>query len=203
MSRRSEEGLRNTVAQEAARLMADEGVRDFGSAKRKAAERLGVSPRCRLPTNGEIQAALVAHQRLFLGELHDDTILRKRETAMEAMRLLDDFGAKLVGPVLAGTSAEHGEVNLHVFADAPDDIVHALMSFGIPFEDGRRRYRMSDGTQGERPVYRFIAGEERVELTVFDRREVSSPPLSPVDGKPMRRAGMAEVESLLDRVAGP
>ena len=183
-------------------MMAEEGVRGFGAAKRKAAERLGVSPRHRLPTNGEIQEALLAYQRLFMGELHDDTIVRKRETALEAMRLLDDFGARLVGPVLAGTSAESGEVNLHVFAEAPDDVAHALMAFGIPFEDGLRRYRMADGSQSERPVYRFVAGEERVELTVFGRREVSAPPLSPVDGKPMRRAGLSEVEGLLERAGG-
>jgi hypothetical protein len=198
MSRRSEEGLRVTVAQEAARLMAEEGIRDFGSAKRKAADRLGISPRYRLPTNGEIQDALVAHQRLFLGELHDDTISRKRETALEAIKLFDDFGPKLVGAVLDGTCGEHGEVNLHVFADAPDDIAHALMGFGIPFEDGFRRYRMPDGGQAERSVYRFMAGDERIELTVFDRREVGSSPLSPVDGKPMRRAGLAEVNDLLE-----
>ena len=45
MSRRSEEGLRSTLANEAARLMAEEGIRDFGLAKRKAAERLGAGIR--------------------------------------------------------------------------------------------------------------------------------------------------------------
>jgi hypothetical protein len=37
------DNLRRTLAQEAARIMAEHGVQDFLIAKRKAAERLGVS----------------------------------------------------------------------------------------------------------------------------------------------------------------
>lgn len=197
MSRRSEDGLRYSLAQEAARIMAEEGMRDFGSAKRKAAQRLGVSPRYRLPSNSEIQEALVGYQRLFLGEAHDDAIARKRGSALQAMHMFRAFSPKLVGPVLAGTADASGAVNLHVFADAPDEVLHLLMGHGIPFEEGARRYRLADGGQAERPVFRFVAGDDHMELTVFDRREVSRPPLSPVDGRPMRRAGAGEVEGLI------
>ena len=57
---------RHLLAQEAARIMAEEGVRDFRFAKRKAAERLGFDPRSlHLPTNLEVEQALAEHQRLF------------------------------------------------------------------------------------------------------------------------------------------
>ena len=59
--------LRRLLTQEAARIMSDEGVRDFLFAKRKAAERLGLDPRrMHLPTNMEVEAALAEHFDLRL-----------------------------------------------------------------------------------------------------------------------------------------
>ena len=54
------------IAQEAARLMSEHGIRDFHHAKRKAAERLGIADTQSLPRNAEIEQALREHQRLFL-----------------------------------------------------------------------------------------------------------------------------------------
>ena len=61
--------MRQRLALEAARIMAEEGVNDYHLAKRKAAVRLGVagsrnSPR-NLPRNDEIQQALEEYLRLF------------------------------------------------------------------------------------------------------------------------------------------
>ena len=62
------ENLRRALAQEAARVMIEQGIRDFLFAKRKAAERFGVTDSAVLPKNTEIEAALREHQRLFGGE---------------------------------------------------------------------------------------------------------------------------------------
>ena len=56
--------LRQAVADEAARIMNEQGVDDFLLAKRKAAERLGVTDASILPRNTEIEAAMMAHHRL-------------------------------------------------------------------------------------------------------------------------------------------
>ena len=62
--------LRQAVAEEAARVMSEQGIDDFLFAKRKAAERLGVVDAAILPRNTEIEAALFARQRLFSGGRH-------------------------------------------------------------------------------------------------------------------------------------
>ena len=67
------DALRMTIAQEAARLIAEHGIHDYGLAKRKAAERLGVDTDCAvLPRNVEVEAALMERQRLFGGNSHGD-----------------------------------------------------------------------------------------------------------------------------------
>jgi hypothetical protein len=92
--------LRQAVAEEAARIMREQGVDDFLLAKRKAAERLGVTDASILPRNTEIEAARVAHQRLFASERHGVELASLRRAALEAMRLMSDFQPRLVGPVL-------------------------------------------------------------------------------------------------------
>ena len=57
--------LRRQLAADAARIMAEEGVRDFHAAKRKAAARLGLPETKHLPGNDEVDSALQEYLRLF------------------------------------------------------------------------------------------------------------------------------------------
>ena len=72
------ENLRRALAQEAARLMAEHGIHDFLTAKRKAAERFGVTDNGALPKNTEIETALAEYQRLFGGETHGESLYAQR-----------------------------------------------------------------------------------------------------------------------------
>src|SRR5512145_1267532 len=114
--------LRQAVADEAARIMTEQGVDDFLLAKRKAAERLGVTDASILPRNTEIEAAMIAHHRLFSNDRHDADLVRLRRAALDAMRLMADFQPRLVGPVLIGTASPHSEINLHLFSETPEAV---------------------------------------------------------------------------------
>src|SRR5260221_6241596 len=109
------EDLRNALAQEAARLMADHGIEDSLQAKRKAADRLGVSDVAVLPKNIEIEAALRAHQRLFGRDSHDHTLREQRRIALDTMRMRDEFQPRLVGSVLTGTATKYSAIKLPQF----------------------------------------------------------------------------------------
>src|SRR5688500_12314787 len=121
------EQLRRALAQEAARIMSEQGIDDYRLAKRKAAERLGATDISVLPKNTEIEAALAEHQRLFEADTHSSTLADLRRTALHAMRVLRKFEPRLVGPVLSGTASAHSEVNLHLFADGAEQVVLHLM----------------------------------------------------------------------------
>src|SRR6516162_4394192 len=92
------ENLRRALAQEAARIMAEHGIRDFLVAKRKAAERFGVVDGAVLPKNTEIETALAEYQRLFGGASHLRTLHGQRRAALLAMQRLRAFEPRLVGP---------------------------------------------------------------------------------------------------------
>ncbi|MGH7107738.1 MAG: hypothetical protein ACREFT_14655, partial [Acetobacteraceae bacterium] len=123
--------LRRRVALEAARLISEQGIRDYRMAKRKAAERIGVHDEGFLPRNREIEDALREHQRLFRGDEQPRAQQFRLETARDAMRFLARFEPRLVGPVLEGTADVHSPVSLHVFEDTPEAAARFLHDHGI------------------------------------------------------------------------
>src|ERR1700741_931075 len=135
------ENLRRALAQEAARIMSEHGIRDFLTAKRKAAERFGVVDGSVLPRNTEIEDALAEYQRLFGGNKHTQTLAGQRSAALSAMQLLSDFEPRLVGSVLSGTATEHNDIQLHLFAERAESITFRLIDLGIEHEVVERRVR--------------------------------------------------------------
>jgi hypothetical protein len=186
------------VAQEAARLMSEHGIRDFHHAKLKAAERLGILDTQALPRNLEIEQALREHQRLFLADSQPQLLRQRREAAVEAMRFLAAFEPRLVGAVLEGTADAHSAVCLHVYSDDPEAVALYLREHGVPIDTQVRRLRYSRDDQPEYPVLLFAADELPFDLTVLPRDALRQAPLDRADDRPMRRASLAQVEMLLD-----
>jgi hypothetical protein len=189
--------LRRQIALEAARLMSEHGIRDFHLAKRKAAERLGAGEDVGLPKNSEIEDALREHQRLFHADEQPARLRQLREVAREAMHFFVRFQPRLVGPVLDGTADRHSAVCLHLFSDAPEDVVAFLGEQGIPYEEQNRRLRTSHDAQREYPVLLFSADEVAIDLTVLPLDAIRQAPLDRIGDRPMRRAALAALEELL------
>ena len=102
-----------------------------------------------------------------------------------------------MGPVLSGTASEHAIVYLHLFSDPAEDVAVFLMEKGIPYEPSARKLKTGAGVQHEYPVYKFVAGDVPIEVTVFDVDGIREAPASPVDGRPMKRGSLRDVELLL------
>jgi hypothetical protein len=192
------DNLRRALAQEAARIMAEHGVRDFLIAKRKAAERFGVTDGAALlPKNSEIESALAEYQRLFGGASHLQSLDAQRRAALSAMRYLREFEPRLVGAVLAGTATQHTEVQLHLFTERAESVTLKLLDQGIPHEVTERRVKLTPERVRAYPGVRFQVDDQPIEATVFPTDGIRQAPVSPVDGRPMRRASALEVEALL------
>ena len=200
MAKRSVRGdmLRRALAQEAARIIVEHGVDDYLMAKRKAAERFGVTDHAVLPKNTEIEEALATHHRLFGADSHEDELAGLRRHAVEAMRLLEEFEPRLVGPVLSGNASAHSTIQLHLFADTPEAVVLRLMEAGVKYHVGQRRVRVLRDATEPYPTIEFSNADADVEAVVFPRDGIRQSPFGPVDRRPMRRATRQEVEALLD-----
>lgn len=194
---------RQRLAHEAARLMAESGLRDYHQAKLKAALRLGVSDEASLPRNREIDAALREYQRLFQPD-NTSALRQRREAALHALEFFAGFDPRLVGPVLDGTADAHSPVAVHLHSDDADAASRFLEQHGIPAEVRSRRVRLDRERSGEFPVWLFSADEIAFELTVLPHDVLRQAPLSALDQKPLRRASAAQLRQLLagDGAAG-
>lgn len=188
---------RHRLAHEAARLMAESGIRDYHQAKLKAAERLGIHDDASLPRNGEIDEALREYQRLFQGDAQPDALDTRRRAALQALEFFEAFRPRLVGRVLDGTADVHTPVSLHLHADDADAIARFLADAGIPAEPGWRRLRLDRVRELDAPAWAFSADGLAFDLTVLPLDTLRQAPLSAVDERPMARASASQLRTLL------
>jgi len=193
--------MRQSLAMEAARILAASGGRDYFAAKRKAAAHLGAHDTRNMPSNAEIEQALTDYQRIFHADTQPEQLRRLREAALEALAFFADFAPRLVGPVLNGTADANTPVTLHLFSDTPEAVGLFLVHHGIPYDEASSRLRFGSEAVVAYPSFRFVAGEQRIEVIVFPVDGQRQAPLSPVDGRPMRRAGIDAVRALLQESA--
>jgi hypothetical protein len=193
----NDDRARRMLAQEAARIIVNHGVRDYRAAKMKAAERLGFNTRGSLPRNAEIERAVSEHLALFGRESHADFLRAMRQVALSAMELLKSFAPRLVGPVLNGTADSNSAVNLHVFADSPELVAHTLTDLGFSYRPYERKLKSRPDTAETFAGFQFLYEDASVEATVFPVDGIRQAPLSPITGKPMQRADTDIIRDLI------
>lgn len=196
-------GLRARITAEAARLMYEEGVKQYFTAKRMAARRMlgrsgGKKLRYRpqdLPSNGEIREALLHLAELAEGSLRTRRLFAMRIVALEAMRALAPFEPRLIGSVGSGHIRRGSDVDLQVFTDDEGALEAHLGALGWVFE--RERVTILKFGEIREYVHFHVADVFPIELTVYARRELRFRPRSSTDGKPIQRIGAAALEALL------
>ena len=191
---------RKLVAQEAARIIVNHGVRDYRLAKQKAADRLGIVSRGALPGNAEVETAVAEHLEIFGGDSHADHLRLMRMAALSAMEMLVSFTPRLVGPVLVGTADENSAVNLHLFADSPETVAMELSFMGISYRPYERRLKSRRNRVETYAGFEFHHSNSAIQATVFPIDGIRQAPMSPIDGKPMKRAASDAVQQLLEHV---
>ncbi len=189
--------MRQQLAQEAARLIAEDGIKDFQTAKQKAALRLHAPQTHNLPRNDEIQLALNQYQRLFKADSQPHHLRRLRQISCEAMRFFESFEPRLVGTVLDGSANEYSEITLHLFTDTQEDLSIFLLDQGIPFEQCSQTVRMPNDASVLIPGYRLVMQDAPVLLLVFDHKGMRQAPRCPTTSRPMQRFSLKKVEELI------
>jgi predicted nucleotidyltransferase len=198
---RKEDRVRRLIAQEAARIMYEEGVSEYRDAKRKAARQFGpekaLSLGSHLPSNAEIHGELQRLIGLYEEEVLPERLLRLRLGALRLMEMLAPFRPYLVGSVLSGAVTEKSDIDLHLFAQSCEEVEEFLRREGIPFEQEVVTIRHG----GEFFDYPHLYLEEEgvvVECSVYPLQEIHRIPKSSITGRPMERANGKRLRKLIE-----
>lgn len=193
-----EKNLRQLVADETARLIYEEGYRDYRVAKQKAAQRLGADNQAKnQPSNEEIEQALQDYVQLLDPQEHQTTLRLHREIALEAMEFLKPFRPFLTGAALDGTSGALSAVTLHLSANRAEDVMFHLEEQHIPFQIQDRKVKAGK-KQDYFPLLRLYVDNVEVELMIFpDDGHASMSALNSMTGKGIKRADAKRLQEIL------
>ena len=184
------------LAAEAARIYVEEALTDYGAAKRRAAERLGLSGRGGLPDNLRVEAEVIAYQRLFGGSAYVTRLQALRRTAVQAMQLLAPFAPRLTGATVSGAVSAAHRVQLHAFPDKPELVDVFLSDRGFRITESERDYRYGNGRVESIPVVGFMAEAVGVDVALFAPGDERHAPIAPASGRTAVRLTLAEAQAL-------
>lgn len=156
--------MREQLAHQAAKLIAEAGAADFASAKHKAARQLGATDTRHLPSNKQILDALQSYRALYQTDSHPDVLQRLRREALDCMRLFSVFNPYLTGSVLNGAAGENSDINLMLFSDDAKAVLLFLLKTKLDFEDGEWRLRLG-GTESTVPSY-TLTGDSGTQIHI-------------------------------------
>jgi hypothetical protein len=205
MSAERHGGVRAVIAKLAAEIMLTEEVKQYFTAKRLAAKRLlgrsgakGLRFRPRdLPSNGEIKDALLALVIEIEGDSRTKRLFAMRIVALEAMVALEAFAPRLIGSVATGHVRRGSDIDLHVFAQDPLDVIAHVTRLGWTHDV----HEVSIVKRGRPLEFTHVIVEDvfPIELTVYAPMELRHRPRSSTDGKPIVRLSVSALSALCAR----
>jgi hypothetical protein len=188
--------LRVRIAHLAARIMAEDGVDDFGYAKRKAAKQAGALDARAMPDNEEIEQALAMYRQIYQQQEHASVLAHLRKQALNVMRMLERFNPHLTGSVLSGVAGKYSDIDVQLFADSTKDVEIYLLNQGIRYRGSQVKLHLNR-IEKVLPVLSFEHEEIEVRLTAFDRHDLRHVVRSTPLGKPFERASISDVEAIV------
>jgi len=151
--------IRELIAQESAKVIIDEGINDYLTAKTKAADRLGFSGQKYLPKNKEIESAIEQHTQLFNKNTHQTQQQKLRFIALEVMEFLKDFKPYLTENILHGHVGQYNDIILYLPIKTPEEIMIKLYNSSIPFKEISHKL-----SNKEYPALQLVADETTIRL---------------------------------------
>jgi hypothetical protein len=188
--------LRREIAALAARMIAEDGISDYGFAKRKAARQLGAVNADELPNNAEIDAEVRTYLAIFQDEEHLERQQVMRIAAAEVMRELDAFRPYLTGAVLEGTAGRYAEVEIDLFPESAKEVEIFFLNHGVAYEHREPRRNQPDAPEA---ILVFDWGDVPVKLRIYSPDVERLSRRSPHGARQMERARLATVEALIEQ----
>ena len=200
--------LRQLVAQQAARMMAEDGISDYGYAKKKAGRQLGVVDANCLPSNAEIEEEIRLFHEIYNSDNQPQALRQLREDALATMQIFERFNPHLTGSVLDGTAGQYAETHIHLFADSAKDVEIFLLNQQIPYESNDKSYRIRDRKAGEKkggermkvPMFTLEGPNGFIKLSVFEFDDIRFSTKHPASGGNADRIDAAGLQALLAEI---
>lgn len=179
-------GAKWEIAQAAARIMHQQRLQEYGIAKRKALESLGLPHREALPENKLVDEALKEQLALFANEADRNWSTALLQAAQDASEFLAGFSHYIGGSLASQTSKQDDRLEVHLYCDTPEALLWVLQDNSIPYDESQRVVRIGRQVEKEFPCFSFVANSIAISITVFPDTRPQARPCD-TDGSPRPR----------------
>lgn len=161
---------RKRVAREAATLLYTSQEKEYKQAKRLAAKMLRVRV---LPSNLEVAQELDKIAEEKEGSSRRELLSRMRKEALQIMKTLEDFNARLVGSVWRGTARRDSDIDILAFSQDPKPVLGQLQKFGFQVTSSEWRSVTKRGRkEASFHIHLVLSSGDEAEVTVRESEKL-------------------------------
>ena len=125
--------LTDEIAHTTARIVVEEGL-EWGPAKHRALQQMGLPARTPLPNNDLVEDAVRAYLALYCADTQPRELRALRQLAWVWMERMAAFRPHLGGAVWRGTATRLSDIYLQLFCDDPKSAEIALIDHRVSYE---------------------------------------------------------------------
>ena len=130
----SSKNIKVSVANLAAQLIMEEGIKDYLFAKKKAARSLGLNENTNLPTNSQVDKAIDDFNKIFNPNIDIEFLQQFKTQALEVMNIFKNFKPHLMNQLSQGIIPKFPEIKINLFADNLKDIEYVLLNTEMSYD---------------------------------------------------------------------
>lgn len=194
------DGVKWEIAQAAAAKIVDDGM-PWASAKRHAAQDLGLPTRTALPGNDLVLQAVREHIALYCADTQPQQLFELRQLALRWMDRMHAYHPYVSGAVWLGIATSWSDVHLDLYCDDPKMPEIDLLNQGLSFDTGE-----GVGARGEAVPQIIVMAQlpqwrnaVAVVMTIYDANDLRGALKAGASGEAPR----GDAKALRQRVEAP
>ena len=141
----SSKNIKISVANLAAQLIMEEGIKDYLFAKKKAAKSLGLNENVSLPTNSQIDKAIDDFNKIFNPNIDIEFLQQFKNQALEVMNIFKNFKPHLMNQLSQGIIPKFPEIKINLFADNLKDVEYVLLNSELSYDFKEVKMNIKEG----------------------------------------------------------
>jgi len=174
MAKDHTKNVRLSIASKAAEIIMEEGINDYQYAKKKAVRYLDLDASDILPSNDEIDKALINYRLIFTAEVDIDLVKILKTEALAIMAFFADFNPYFVTQIFEGLLPKYPIIQINLFSDNMKEIEYVLLNNNIPF--ATKDFNISEKRTKKQsvkkiPIILIESGSIPIELKIFEAHD--------------------------------
>ena len=148
----SSKNIKLSVANLAAQLIMEDGIKDYLYAKKKAAKSLGINENANLPTNSQIDKAIDEFNKIFNPNIDIEFLQQFKTQALEVMSIFKSFKPHLMDQLSQGIIPKFPEIKINLFADNLKDVEYVLLNSDLSYDFKEVKMNAKEGKHSVKSI---------------------------------------------------